>query len=452
MSKSIKVRKGLDIRLKGEAEKVKVDAPNASLYALKPTDFHGVVPKMVTKVGDSIKVGTPVFQDKYTEDIKYVSPVSGKVAEIRRGAKRRILEVILESDGNFTAEEKGAQNLESLDRQGVKDMLLANGLWPGIKMRPLDVVANPQETPKSIFISSFDSSPLAADFDFIAHGQDAEFQTGVQALKKLTDGAVNLQVRGKGADAAFTKVKGASVNKVSGPHPAGNVGPQIHQIDPINKGEVVWVVKPQDVIAIGRFVMTGKYDSTRIVALTGTQASNRKYFKTVLGAQISSITEGNVSGDNMRVVSGNPLTGETVGADGFLGFYDSQITCLPEGDRYKFFLTEGWLSPGFGRFSASRAYPSFMMPGKKYDIDTNLGGEERAFVVSEQYEQVFPFDIYPVHLIKSIIINDIDSMEKLGIYEVAPEDFALCEFVCTSKINSQSIVRDGLDVIKKECM
>ena len=329
---------------------------------------------------------------------------------------------------------------------------MSNGLWPLIRMRPIDIIAIPNDTPKSIFVSAFDSSPLAPDYDFIMHEKSAEFNAGLEVLSKLTNGSVHLQVRSN-ADEVFTKAENVQLNTVSGPHPAGNVGVQIHRIDTLNKGEVVWYVNPQDVMVIGRYSLTGSYDTTRIVAVGGANISERKYYKTISGASIQSILGNSTIEDNSRIISGNPLTGENVGLDNHLGFYHHQITVLPEGNNFKFFVKDGWLSPGFGKLSASRAYPSWMMPKrKKYNIDTNLNGEERAFVVSGQYEKVFPFDIYPVQLIKSIITNDIETMENLGIYEVSPEDFALCEFVCTSKINVQEIVRGGLDLVYNECM
>ena len=283
-------------------------------------------------------------------------------------------------------------------------------------------------------------------------GKSAEFNAGLEIVSKLTKGDVNLQLRSN-ADEVFTKATNVVVNTVSGPHPAGNVGVQIHEIDTLNKGEVVWYINPQDVMVIGRFALTGAYDVSKIISVGGSSISERKYYKTISGASISSIINEKAIDDNSRIISGNVLTGEQVNLDGFLGFYHHQLSVIPEGNKHKFFLTDGWLSPGFNSFSASRAYPSWLMPkSKSYNLDTNLNGEERAFVVSGQYEKVFPFDIYPVQLLKSIITNDIEKMESLGIYEVSPEDFALCEFVCTSKVNLQKIVRDGLDLIYKECM
>ena len=452
MSRIITVRKGLDIRLKGEAEKIISDSPIPSTIAIKPTDFPGLVPKLLLKEGAKVKAGTPIFIDKYRDSIVYVSPVSGTIAAINRGAKRRIMEIVINCDKEIQYQKAEVKDVANMDRNEVKQMMLSGGLWPFLRMRPIDIVADPKDTPKSIFISGFDSNPLAPDNDFILHGKNAEFNAGVEVLKKLTDGAVNLQVR-KTADDVFVKAEGVELNTVIDPHPAGNVGVQIHQIDTINKGDVVWYMNPQDVLIVGRMALTGNYDASKTIVVAGENVENRKYYKTIIGANISSIFDQKSIQENSRIVSGNVLTGSNISSDGHLGFYDNQITVIPEGNDYKFFVKDGWLSAGLSKFSASRAYPTWLLPkSKNYSIDTNLNGEERAFVVTGQYEKVFPFNIYPVHLVKSIITNDIEKMENLGIYEVAPEDFALCEFVCTSKINVQEIVREGLDLIYEECM
>ncbi len=454
MSKAVKIRKGLNIPLQGEADKVHANAATSDIYAIKPTDFHGVMPKLTGKEGHKLKEGSVLFYDKYNEKVKYPSPVSGEIVEIVRGERRKILEVHIKPDGSGAFEQHDVADPNTLSREEVMDKMLAGGLWPFVRMRPVDIVANPDDTPKMIAISAFDSHPLAPDYNFLVAGNEKAFQTGIDALSKLTDGPVHLNIRGeKKQPQVFEHCEKVQKNLFGGVHPCGNVGVQIHHIDPINKGEIVWTVNAIDVITIGKFFMSGRFDAERIVALTGSEATAPKYMKTRIGARMASICEGNVSGDNVRFVSGNALTGDNVGEDGFLGYYHHQVTLLPEGDHHKFFLTDGWLSLGFNRFSNSMAYPTQLNPpSKRWELDTNLNGEERAFVVTEQYEQVFPFDIYPVHLLKAIITNDIDGMEKLGIYEVAPEDFALCEFVCTSKINSQAIVREGLDTIKEECM
>lgn len=452
MSKTIKIRKGLDIKLFGEADKVKTSVDFAGNYAIKPSDFHGLVAKLHVKVGDKVKAGSVLFHDKYNEEILYLSPVAGEVTDIVRGAKRRLLEVRIQSESENAYEGVSAYDSNS-DAEATKQYLLKSGLWPFIKMRPIDVVANPSDAPKAIFISGFDSAPLAPDYDFVLHGEDAHFQAGLDIIAKLTTGKVHLTLNGKtNADAAFTGAKGVTINKIHGKHPAGNVGTQIHKIDPINKGEIVWTVNPQDVAIIGRVASTGQYDVSKVVAITGSEINSPKYLKTVMGASIATLTSGNVKVGENRFISGNVLTGENVGNEGYLGFYDSQISVIPEGNDPRFVATKGWMSPGFGKMSNSKAYPSWLMPNKKYRLDTNTNGEERAFVVTGEMEKVFPFDIYPMQLVKSVMYNDIDLMEKLGIYEVAPEDFALCEFVCTSKIDIQDVVRKGLDVIHEECM
>jgi Na+-transporting NADH:ubiquinone oxidoreductase subunit A len=452
MSKSIKIRKGLDVKLIGEADKVIVDAKRSQFYAIKPADFHNTVPKMVVKIGEKVKAGSPVFKDKYNMDLNFVSPVSGTVAEIVRGEKRRILSILIEADTTDEYETLDVTNVDGLDAAGARAFLMNAGLWPFIKMRPLDIIARPEDAPKAIFISGFDSKPLAPDYDYTLHDKGKEVQAGIDLLSKLTKGKVHLTTRSANPDDALKGANGCQKNNISGPHPSGNVGVQIHHIDPINKGEVVWVVNAQDVAIIGATALTGKYIPTRLIALTGETAKNRKYYRTLIGTTVKSIVENNIEGDNNRIISGNVLTGDKVEMEDYIGHYHSQITVIPEGNEYKFFLTKGWLGLGLGRFSASRAYPSWMSKSKKFHVDTNLNGEERAYVVTEQYEKVFPFDIYPVQLVKAAITNDIDNMEKLGIYEVAPEDFALCELICTSKVQSQDHIRTGLDLIQKECM
>jgi Na+-transporting NADH:ubiquinone oxidoreductase subunit A len=399
-----------------------------------------------------VKCGSPVFCDKYNDVLLFVSPASGVVDKIIRGEKRRILAVTIASDGKFTQLNTKEKDFSKLDREELKTDLLKSGLWPLLRMRPIDIISRPEDNPKSIFISSFDTNPLSPDYDFIMHNKSAEFNAGLELLNILTDGTVHLQIR-KNSDEVFLNAKNVKTHLVKGPHPSGNVGVQMHEIDPINKGEVVWYINPQDVMILGRYSLTGAYDAKKVISIGGENVTSPKYVKTISGSSIESILVGIEITENSRLISGNPLTGQKIENDSFLGFYHHQLSVLPEGNEYKFFLSEGWLSLGFNRFSASKSYPTWLMPkSKTYQFDTNLNGEERSFVVSGQYEKVFPFDIYPVQLIKSIVTNDIEKMENLGIYEVSPEDFALCEFVCTSKINIQEIVRNGLDLIYKECM
>jgi Na+-transporting NADH:ubiquinone oxidoreductase subunit A len=451
MSKTIKITKGLNIPLKGDAEKTLSTAPRSSKYSVCPTDFHGLTPKMLVKEGDRVKAGTPLFFDKYNERIIYNSPVSGTFSHLVRGDKRRILKVIIDAEPIDEYIDYGIADPQTQSREKIIGKLLECGLWPSIRQRPYTVVANPAHTPKSIFVSAFDSAPLAADLDFIVQGQEMEFQTGLNALSRLTSGKVHL---GMHADftqnKAFTEAKNVETHFFKGPHPAGNVGIQIHHVDPINKGEIVWYVGVQHVIMMGRLFLTGKYDATKIIALAGSEVAKPSYFKVVDGARISEIVHTKLRTEpevKIRLISGDVLCGTKMGDGDFLRYYDNMITAIPEGDKPEVL---GWIVPGFDKYSTSKSFPAFLMRNKKYRIDTNTRGGERPFVLTGIYEKVLPMDILPMHLLKSIMINDIDMMEKLGIYEVAPEDFALCEYVCPSKIDIQDTIREGLDIIRQE--
>ncbi|MFT6850586.1 MAG: Na+-transporting NADH:ubiquinone oxidoreductase subunit A [Sphingobacteriales bacterium] len=449
MSKTIKLKKGFDINLVGEAEKVFAKSESSDTFAIKPTDFRGVVPKLLIEENSKVKAGTPLFYSKDLPELVFTAPVSGEVVSIKRGAKRLIQEIIIKADAEISYEDFGTGSPASMNREQVVEKLVKSGLWTMLRRRPFSDIPDPKTTPKAIFVSAFDSSPLAPDYDFIVHGQGEAFQIGLDALKKLTDGTVHLNVNDdeKSSD-VFLRSKGVQINNVSGPHPAGNVGIQIHHIDPINKGEFVWYVGPQDVITIGKLFIEGKYNSERIVAVTGSEVKHRKYYSTRIGANLTPMIKDNLVADHVRIISGNVLTGTTVAADGHLGFYESHVSVIPEGTESEFF---GWLTPGFDRPSISKALFSYLIPGKKFQANTNLHGEERAFVMTGEYEKVLPMDIYPLQLIKSIMYNDIEEMEGLGIYEVSEEDFALCEFACTSKTDVQAIIAKGLETVKTEC-
>ena len=448
MSKDVKIRKGVNIKLTGVAEKLFGNPVSTSDIVLKPTDFPTLVPKLSVKVGDKVKAGSALFYDKSNDQILFTSPISGEVAEIKRGEKRKILEVKVKNDGADQFETFKKADPSSLSKEEVKENFLKSGVWPFIRQRPYDVIANPNDEPKAIHVTAMDTAPLAPDFGFIAHGQGAALQAGLDALTKLTSGTVHLNITGNAnADEAFAGAKNVQINKISGPHPAGNVGIQMHHIDPINKGEVVWVLNALDVLTIGKLFLEGKFDASRAVALVGAKVNEPKYIKTILGANVADITKGNVI-EGGRYISGNPLSGKQVAADGHMSFYNYQLSVITEGGENRFM---GWLPFfGFNGFSLSRTSFSFLSPNKKRDLDTNMNGEERAFVMSGEYDKVFPMDIYPVQLVKSMITEDIDLMENLGVYEVAPEDFALCEYGCTSKIETQKIVREALDLVRKE--
>lgn len=446
MSEVIKLRKGLNIKLKGKAEKVLENLAIPTSVAIKPTDFPGFTPKLIVKQDSEVKAGEPLFYDKYHPEVVFTAPVGGKVVSVNRGERRRILEVVIEpneSAGSMTFK-KGKP--ESFSREEIRDQLLKSGVWPFIRRRPYNLVARPEDQPKAVFISTFDTAPLAPDYNFILEDQLGTFQTGIDALAKLAGATVYLGVN---ENSIFTNIKNVAIKEFSGPHPAGNVGVQIHHVTPINKGEVVWTVNPQDVLFIGRLFETGKVDFTRTIALTGSEVEKPKYLQTVVGAPVASIMSGRLKNTDykLRMISGNVLTGTKVKAENHLGFYDSHITVIPEGDEYELL---GWASPGINKFSASNTFLSKLFPQKEYQLNANMHGGERAFVMSSQYGKVVPMDLYPVYLLKAILANDIDKMEQLGIYEVIEEDLALCEFVCTSKIKVQQILRKGMDVLIKE--
>ena len=448
MSEVIKVKRGLDIPLKGEAEKI-VTELHPGFFAIKPIDFVGVFPKLLIQPGDKVKAGDPLFYDKYRDNIRFTAPVSGKVTEIRRGAKRVILQIIIEADKEINYKDFGTGDPNVLNRKGIIEKMLSAGVWPMIRQRPYSIIANPDDDPKAIFISAFDTSPLAPDYDMAVHSHGKEFQTGLDVLAKLTSGKVHLNIDAAVSSKVFINSKNVQINYFSGPHPTGNVGTQIAMIDPVNKGDTIWYLRPQEVLTIGRLFMEGRLNTSLLVALTGSEVENPRYYKMPLGASIETMVRNNVKTGNVRYISGNPLTGRKIDKDGYVGFYDSQVTVLPEGDYYEFL---GWAMPRLNKFSTSLSYFSWLTPRKKYSLDTNLNGGVRAYVMTGEFEKVFGWDIYPMQLIKAILIEDIDQMEMLGIYEVDEEDFALCEYIDTSKTEIQDAVRKGLDFMRKEMM
>lgn len=448
MSKDIRIKKGLDIKLVGDAEQVTTELSLGTTFAVKPDDFHGVIPKVLAKEGTEVKAGQALFHSKSDERILFPSPVSGKITEIVRGARRKVLAFKITADAQQEYKDFGKKDIDAMSGEEVKNHLLATGCWPFVKQRPYDVVANPNQAPKAIFVSAYASAPLAADYDYALKGKEAELQAALTALTKLTEGKVNVSVAKDSTLSPFRDIKGVELYNVSGPHPIGNVSTQIAQINPINKGEVVWVVTPQDLVVIGELLLTGKFNAKRTIALAGSKFSKPQYVTALAGASIADIVKGNLEANNARVISGNVLSGVQVGEEGYLGYYENTITAIPEGDDYELF---GWNKPVFNKVSTSRAFTfSWLNPKKKYDLNTNTNGEHRAFVVTGAYEEVFPLDIYPMQLLKACMYKDLDEMEGLGAYEVAPEDFGLTEFICVSKQPHQKIIREGLDLMREE--
>ena len=450
MSKIISLRKGLDIKLQGEAQESLTDAPQAAEYAVSPLDFEGVTPKLLVKAGDAVKAGTPLFFSKGDERVLFTSPVSGTVAAVNRGEKRKILSVTVTPDERQSYEEFPRLDVRAASRDEIVGILLRSGLWPMIMQRPYGIIADPSAAPKAIFVSAFDSAPLAPDYNFVLRAEQKNLQTGVEVLRKLSAGKVHLSVRAQ-SEGQIAVLSGAEVHTFRGKHPVGNVGVQIHHIDPINRGDVVWTVNIQDLAIIGRLFNEGRVNMSRIVAVTGSEVENPHYVRTIAGARVDSIVGGNIKaqkeGDSVRIIAGNVLTGRKTSMEGFLGYYANQLTVIPEGDKYELL---GWAMPRFGKFSVSRAYFSWLCPDKAYRLDTNMNGGERPFVVTGLYEKYLPMDIYPMYLLKACLAGDIEKMENLGIYEVVEEDVALCEVVDPSKIEIQQIIRDGINLMIKE--
>jgi len=447
MSKDIRIKKGLDIKLKGESEKITEKAMSSDVFTLEPEDFHSIIPKLSAKVGAILKAGDPVFYNKANEEMKFSSPVSGELVDIIRGEKRKILAVKIKADKEQQFVDFGVKNPKSMKADEVKSHLLAAGCWPFIKQRPYDVIANPEGTPKAIFVSAYASAPLAADYDYVLAGKENELQTAITALSKLTSGTIHVSV-GKNSNSPLAGLDNITLHKVSGPHPSGNVGSQIAQIDPVNKGEIVWTINPQDLVIIGELLLTGKFNAERVIALAGSSVAAPKYFTTKIGSSIASIVDGKLNDGDNRIISGNVLTGKSKTQKCYLGYYDNMVTVIPEGNDYELF---GWTMPVFNKISTTRALTfSWLFPNKKFDLNTNTNGEHRAFVVTGNYEEVFPLDIFPMQILKACKYEDLDEMEALGMYEVAPEDFALTEFVCISKQPHQEIIRKGLDLMLKE--
>ncbi|NMB37678.1 MAG: Na(+)-translocating NADH-quinone reductase subunit A [Bacteroidales bacterium] len=450
MSEQIRLKKGLDLPVKGAALRKISMTVVPDVVALKPTDFRSLTPRMLVKEGDVVKTGTPLFADKKNPEILFTSPVSGTVDAIVRGEKRKLLEVRIKSDNKGAAVKFDVPTGPSLDRESVVKVLLESGLWPCIKQRPYGIIADPSVTPKAIFISAMATAPLAADLEYVLQSEIDALQAGVKVLGKLTKGGVHISLDAHNyTSGSFHKLEGVICHFFSGPHPAGNVGVQINHISPISKGETVWTVDLFLVAAIGKLFLNGVYDTSRVIAVAGPAVVNPSYVKCCAGVAMEQISDlFNFANGNIRIVSGDLLSGKAVGRDGFLGFYDNLVTALPEGDYHELF---GWAKPfRLKKFSFSRSYYSWLMPRKKYNMDTNTNGGERAFVLSDVYGKVLPMDIYPVYLFKAILARDIEKMENLGIYEIIEEDVALCEFVCPSKIEIQSIVSQGIELMIKE--
>lgn len=448
MANTIKISKGLDIKIDGKAiEKISKIQPSLVIEII-PDHFHGITPKVTVKEGEAIKAGTPLFYNKNYESMKFVSPVSGSIREIKRGERRKVMSILIDVNSQLEFLKFGVKKTSSLTADEIKSTLLNSGLWVYIKQRPYDTIANPDRTPKAIFISGFDSAPLAPDYEYVMKDKMNDFQAGLDVLSKLTTGKIHIGL--KSANSIFATAKGVETTIFTGVHPAGNAGVQINKVNPINKGEVVWTINPQDVVIMGRLFSKGVVDMTKTIALTGPEVENPQYFETIAGNSITDIVKGNLKKTSypLRYVSGNLLTGIQISENGFLTPYASQISVIDDGgETHELF---GWAMPRLNKFSASNMFFTKLLPRKKFKYDARLLGGPRAIIMSGEWDKVFPMDILPEQLIKAMIAKNIDRMENLGAYEVAPEDFALCEFVDTSKLPLQAIVREALDFLKNE--
>ena len=451
MSDTIVLKKGLNIPVKGEADLRISKAISPDIVAINPADFKGLLPRLLVKEGDKVLAGSPVLSDKKNPDILIASPVSGTVKEVVRGEKRKLLAVLIQADDDQQYLDFGVQNPDTMSAEQIKETLLKSGLWPWLVQRPYGIIANPDVTPKAIFVSGFSTAPLAPDYEFTLGGEAAFIQKGVNALAKLTEGGVHLSLCGKNfSNSPFRRMDNTTMHKFEGRHPAGNVGVQISHISPIRKDETVWTVSLLGLAVIGKLLSTGRYNVRRKVAVTGPMALEPAYVDALPGTPIKSLAAfyGSLA-DETRFISGDILTGSNVGENGYIGYYADQVTLVREGTERELF---GWIRPlRYKQFSTDRCYFSWLTPGRKYDMDTNLHGGPRAFLVNDAYyAKVLPMDIYPIYLVKACLAGDIDKMEKFGIYEVLPEDLALCEYVDPSKNNIQDIIAKGIDLMLKE--
>lgn len=448
MERLYKIRKGLDLNLKGMAQPKVKTLGLSEVYALMPADFHGVTPKMVVKEGDEVLVGSPIFVDKATERVKFVSPVSGKVKAVVRGERRKLLSILIDADKDLKHVSYNVDGWTQWDSEKAMELLLESGLFAFMKQRPYDVVATPNQAPKAIFISTFSKMPLAADFTFVSKGKEDFFKQGITFLSKFA--RVNVGISPEQINTPLLPLKDAEVSVFQGPNPSGNVGVHINHISPINKDEVVWVMSPDMVINLGKLLTTGKVDFTKVIAVAGAEVTTPQYYEVIAGAPLSDLLKGQLERtEHVRIINGNPLVGRKDSLEGYLSSVVSEVCAIPEGDDVHEMF--GWIAPRLNDFSTSRSYFTWLMGSKKeYNLDCRIKGGERHMIMSGEYDKVFPMDIYAGYLIKAIIAGDIDKQEQLGIYEVAPEDFAVAEFVDSSKLELQRIVREGLDILRKE--
>ena len=447
ISKELSIKNGATLNLKGLAV-TELDVPKMSInYALNPDDFFGLIPRMLVKEGEKVSKGQPIFYDKNNDSIRIVSPVSGKISEITRGAKRKILNIIIKQEGDRSIN-FNIPSLSNISKDMILQLLVESGSLAYIRQRPYNIIARPGKLPKSIFVSTHSTAPYAADYDFILRKRMHEFQIGIDIMSRLIGKPINLSIS-HSCEIENANLENVEIYKIKGAHPSGNESFQINRIDPLNSGEIVWVIKPEDLANIGSFFKTGIFNPKRTVAVSGDSLRSPKYYDTIIGSSISSLVDSKELSniEDYRFINGDPLSGSKVEYSDFLGFYNNTLSVIREGNQFRML---GWLPfihnniPSFSKTSLS-----WLLRGEK-KVNTNLNGEERAIVVTGEMEKYFPMDIFPMQLIKACMRGDIEKMESLGIYEVVPEDFGLVDFSCTSKIEAQEIVKSGIEIMLKE--
>lgn len=446
--KGIRTRRGANLNIKGIAEKILDNTTSVTTFALNPDDFFGTIPKLICKEGAQVEAGAPIFFSKKNPDIKFVSPVSGTITAIERGPKRKIERICIAASKTQKFVSHSVQGWEKMDREQLKALLMESGNWPFIQQRPYGIMANPDDTPKAIFVNTVKTNPLSEDLRFVLKDDQKEFQLGIDLLNKLVDQPIFL-----GTDKAqmgyFQTVEGVQHYTVEGPHPAGNLSLHIQNITPLNMGERVWSVNAEDVANLGRFISTGTFSPQRTIAISGNAVDNPVYFKTLIGSALAPFLEKvGINQQYVRIINGDVLTGAQADPSGYLGYYNNLVSVIPEGNNYRMF---GWLPfKDNNILSLSNTSFSRLFNRKGFDVDTNLNGEERALVVTGEMEKTFPLEIYPMQLIKACLVEDIEKMEALGIYEVVPEDFGLVEYANTSKLEAQEIIRQGIELMINE--
>lgn len=444
----IKIKKGLDLPIQGEPKQQIHDGPAVTRVAILGEEYVGMRPTMFVQVGDVVKLGQPLFEDKKNPGVKYTAPAAGTVVEINRGAKRVLQSVVIEVSGDDSIDfgAHKAEELAGLSREQVQQTLVDSGMWTAIRTRPYSKTPAIGSAPSAIFVNAMDTNPLAADPQIIIAERKDDFENGLRVLSVLTDGTLYLS-KAPGTDIAVGDTQ-VAINEFDGPHPAGLVGTHIHYLEPVGAKKMVWHINYQDVLAIGSLFLTGKLDNRKVISIAGPAATNPRLLRTQMGACTTELSEGESADGEVRVVSGSVLLGTNAhGVHGYLGRYHNQISLLMEGREKKFL---GWLAPGAEMHSVTRAYLAHLNPKRLFNMTTSTNGSDRSMVPIGNYEKVMPLDILPTLLLRDMLSGDTDGAQSLGCLELDEEDLALCTYVCPGKYNYGPVLRDCLTKIEKE--